>query len=931
MIRRSLDSIFDPTTIAVVGASDQPHSVGGAVFQNLRNSPFRDRLFAVNRKHPVVAGVSTFPSLASLPVVPDLVVVCTPAPTVPGLAREFGELGGRGMIVISAGFREAGPAGRLIEDELRSVRSEFPNLRMVGPNCLGALRPANGLNASFSPVMALPGGLAFLSQSGALVTGILDWSVERKVGFSACVSTGNMLDVGMGDLIDYFAADDETQALLLYIEGLDDPRHFMAAARACTRRKPVLAYKSGRFAESSQAAASHTGAIASRDDVYNSAFKRAGIERVDSIEELFDCARLLVGQSHSSGDRLAIVTNAGGPGVMACDAWLARRGRLAKLDPATIESLNQLLPTCWSHGNPLDVLGDATADRYRAAIEASLKDPGVDSVLVILTPQTMTEPDLIAEVVVQAKQNSQKPIVASWIGGPAVETGRLRLKRAGIPVYDFPEEAVDALSHLASSGRLRESAMIYLPTTVPVTRLTEPQPTLAARGKRGLTLSAHTASTTNRLPYKGSDSFYHGLLESDRATWHQQLKESKGLLGEVQSKKLLASFGIPIVSTVVAHSAEEAVQIADGMKYPVVLKILSPDISHKTDAGGVMLNLANSAAVRSGYEQMLATVNSRFPEARIEGVAIQRMISAARGVEILLGMTRDPRFGPVILLGAGGVTTELQRDSVLELPPMDDHRIDSMLRSLRLYPLLEGYRGRPGVNLPQLRDVVGRFIELVEEFPEIATAEINPLLVTADEVVALDARVVSSGDPDNFGAIAICPYPTDWRSNITLRNGAEVSIRPAHPGDEAGFSAWTKRPGTRQWLENSATTWWTDFTRFAERGCYLDYDREMLLIARDHWGNWLGTACLQKNAFKSERESFTFRAAIDIFVFEDNRSFGLGSHLLHACNDIARSWGASAMDCRFKQADPITSTWLLHRGFVNTANASEFEVVVDNR
>ncbi len=896
MIHRSLDSILDPTSIAVVGASDQPHSVGGAVFQNLLRSPFRERLFAVNRKHPVVAGVSAFPSLASLPEVPDLVVVCTPAPTVPGLAREFGQLGGRGMIVISAGFREAGPAGRLIEEELRSVRSEFPNLRMIGPNCLGALRPANGLNASFSPVMALPGGLAFLSQSGALVTGILDWSVERKVGFSACVSTGNMLDVGMGDLIDYFAADDQTQALLLYIEGLDDPRHFMAAARACTRKKPVLAYKSGRFAESSQAAASHTGAIASRDDVYNSAFKRAGIERVDSIEELFDCARLLVGQNHSSGDRLAIVTNAGGPGVMACDAWLARRGRLAKLDSATIEKLNQLLPTCWSHGNPLDVLGDATADRYRVAIEASLSDPGVDSVLVILTPQTMTEPDLIAEVVVQAKQQSSKPIVASWIGGPAVEAGRLRLKRAGIPVYDFPEEAVDALSHLASSGRLRESAMIYLPTTVPVTRTTEQQ-----RIQR----------------------------EAERTTWSQQLTEAKGLLGEVQSKRLLDAYGIPIVKTAVAQSADEAVQIADGMKYPVVLKILSPDISHKTDAGGVMLNLANSAAVRSGYEQMLATVRSRCPDARIEGVAIQRMISAARGVEILLGMTRDPRFGPVILLGAGGVTTELQRDSVLELPPMDDHRIDAMLRSLRLFPLLEGYRGRPGVNLPLLRDVVCRFIELVEDFPEIATAEINPLLVTADEVVALDARIVSSGGNDNSGPIAICPYPTDWRSNNSLRNGVEISIRPAHPGDEASFSAWVQRPAIRHWLENSSTTWWTDFTRFPERGCYLDYDREVVLIARDHWRNWLGTALFQKGQPQLEQGAPQSRAAMDIFVIDDHRGFGLGRHLFDVCCNIARKWDVSVIDVRCAGVESTTATWLSQRGFANLVTPGDFEFRLD--
>ncbi len=832
MARQTLDAIFNPRSVAVVGASDQPGSVGGAVFKNLLESPFRERLFAVNRKHAVVLGQTAYPSLEQLPEVPDLLVVCTPAATVPELTRDFGRRGGRGMVVISAGFREAGAAGRECEVQLLAARRAFPDLRIVGPNCLGILRPAIGLNASFSPVMPRAGGLTFLSQSGALVTGILDWSVEREIGFAACVSTGNMLDVGMGDLIDYFAADEQTEALLLYIEGVDDPRHFMEAARACTRRKPVLAYKSGRFAESSHAAASHTGAIASMDAVVDAAFRRAGIERVNSIEELFDCARLLVGRGHSSGDRLAIVTNAGGPGVMACDAWLARHGRLAELDRGTIEKLDQHLPICWSHGNPLDVLGDASAERYQAAIGAALEDSNVDALLVILTPQTMTEPDRIADAVIAARATTSKPIVASWIGGPAVEAGRQRLKIAGVPVYDFPEEAVDALSHLASSGRLRESAAIYLPTSPPS--------------------SSHSFNRVGNAPRAAvvANSVATSTISSITHAWRARLGASPGLLGEVLSKQLFSDYGIPVVQTCVAHSVDEAVALADRLTYPVVMKVVSPEISHKTDVGGVLLNLANAEAVRAGYSQIMTAVRNHSPQAGIEGIAVQRMVSAARGVELLLGMTRDPRFGPVILLGAGGVTAELQRDSVLELPPLDDSRIDRMLRSLRLYPLLEGYRGRPGVNLPRLREVVANFVQLVEELPEIATAEINPLLVTADEVIALDARLLSNGssssEPGTSSPLAIRPYPLEWHWNVRLGDGTAITIRPAHPGDEAAWAAWTRRPEARAWLSNSACAWWADLPRFPERGCYLDYDREVVLVARDARGDWCGVALLHR-------------------------------------------------------------------------------------
>ena len=701
----NLKPFFSPKSIAVVGASDRAGSVGGAIFANLNAASFTGAVYPVNHQHSVIQRQRAYLSIRELPVVPDLVILCTAAETIPGLVRECGECGVRGLVVVSAGFREIGAAGRERETRLKASLREFPLMRMIGPNCLGVIRPTQGLNASFSPVMPRDGRMTLLTQSGALGTAIMDWSMEREIGFAACVSVGNMTDVGMGDLIDYFAEDPQTDALLLYLEGVNDAQHFLNAARACSRRKPVIAYKAGRFEESSSAAASHTGAMASLDAVYDAAFRRAGIERVHSIEELFDCARLLAGQRHALGDRLAIVTNAGGPGIMASDAWLTLGGQLAQLSGETRAALDQTLPPCWSHGNPVDVLGDAGVERYQTALRQVLADPQVDALMVILTPQTMTEPARIAEAVIEAQQQSSKSIVTSWIGGHAVEQGRNVLRRGGVPVYDFPEAAAQALRHLVSAGRWQTA------------------------------VETSAAETWTKFPSQ--------LTPDQMMSWRKKLTGCPGLIDEVSSKVLLADFGIPIVSTHVAHSPESAVIIADQLGYPVVIKVLSPDISHKTDVGGVLLNLANAGQVQAGFEAIRDSVRERAPQARWEGVAVQPMISATRGVELLLGMKRDPQFGPVILLGAGGITAELQQDSVLELTPLDDLIWERMLRSLRLYPLLAGYRGRPGVNLPALRHVVMRFVQLVTKLPELSTAEINPLLATADEIIALDARLIA--------------------------------------------------------------------------------------------------------------------------------------------------------------------------------------------
>lgn len=709
MKQPGLNAIFAPRSIAVVGASDQLQSVGGAVLANLIRGPFDGPVFPVNFRHQRVQGQDAYASIRGLPQVPDLAVLCTSAETIPDLVAECGTAGVHGLIIISAGFREIGAAGRLLEAKLRKNLQQFPLMRTIGPNCLGVLHPSIKLNASFSPVLPKPGRMTLLTQSGALGTAIMDWAVQRDIGFAACVSVGNMVNVGMGELIDYFTDDPETDALLLYLEGLDETAHFMAAARRCSARKPIVAFKAGRFEATSRAVASHTGALASLDSVYEAAFRRCGIERVRSIEELFDCARLLAGPNRAVGNRLAVVTNAGGPGIMATDAWIGLGGTMSTLAEPTKAILDRALPTCWSHGNPIDVLGDAPVERYEVAIASALEDPNVDGLMVIVTPQTMTEPGRIAEAVIAAQRNTNKAIVASWIGGPTVELGRDVLRASGIPVYDYPEAAANALHHLVSASQLRTASHV---------------------------VEATWPDTADQV---AQDRISLG---------HRRLAEYHGLVDQSAAMDLLAEFGIPVVTTLIACSPDDAAGQAQRCGYPVAMKVVSPEISHKTDVGGVILNLTNATAVREAYATIQQSVSHACPQARWQGVAVQPMISATRGIELLLGMTRDPLFGPVIVLGAGGITAELQRDSVLELTPFDDATWTHLLRSLRLYPLLEGYRGRPGIDLSLLRDVVRRFIQFVNAYPELTAAEINPLLATSSSMTAVDARLITKSIPD---------------------------------------------------------------------------------------------------------------------------------------------------------------------------------------
>lgn len=633
MSTHNLDKIFKPQRIALIGASARPNSVGATVLHNLVNSGSETVVYPVNPKHESIHGIHAWPRISDVPQVPDLAIICIPASAVPQAVEQCGAAGVRGVIILSAGFREMGEKGRGLERQTAEVASRFPGLRIIGPNCLGVIVPGHRLNASFARQLPGSGQVAFISQSGALCTAILDWAEQKGLGFSYFVSIGNMLDVDFGDLIDYFGQQPEVRSIIFYAESVTNARKFMSAARAFARVKPIVAYKSGRFAQSAKAAASHTGALAGEDAVFDAAFERAGIERCYEVDDMFECAELLAWQRPPSGPRLAIVTNAGGPGVMAADALLARNGELATLSPTSLNALNASLPEFWSHGNPVDVLGDATADRYRSATEIVLKDENVDGALIILTPQAMTDPTSSAQAVSALAADSIRPILTSWMGGTTVEEANACFNRAGIPTYQNPGQAVRAFMHLVSYGRNRQ--ILY--------------------------------ETPRELPVSLSLD-----RESIRGQFAAILSQDEPLVSEPVCKSLLSAYGIPTTKTHVAGSAKEAVQAAREIGYPVAMKVVSPNVSHKTDVGGVRLNLKSDEDVRTAFAGITSAVKSAVSGAKIEGVAVQEMIDESSAVELILGAKKDATFGAVLLVGMGGITAEVLKDRVLELPPLNE-------------------------------------------------------------------------------------------------------------------------------------------------------------------------------------------------------------------------------------------------------------------
>ena len=697
----SLTAFFQPRSIAVIGASEREGSVGRAIWENLRG--FSGVVYPVNAKRVELCGAKAYPNIATLPEVPELVIIVTPATTVPQLVEEAGGAGVRAVIVISAGFKETGPEGAKLEAEVLAAAKRH-GVRLIGPNCLGLMNPHAGLNATFASSVARPGRVAFLSQSGALCTAILDWSRDQHVGFSAFVSTGAMADVGWADLIRHFGEDPNTSSIVIYMESVgDDAAAFLAAARAVAAQKPIVVIKVGRTAEASRVAASHTGALTGSDAVLDAALRQSGVLRVDTIEELFDMAEVLAKQPLPTGRRLAIVTNAGGPGALATDALVLGHGELAELSAKTMADLNALLPSHWSHHNPVDVLGDADAARFAQALRIVAGDAAVDGVLVILTPQAMTQPTHIAREVAEIAGQINKPLLASWMGAQSVQEGRSILNAAGVPTYDYPDEAALAFVRMREH-RLR---LIWLSETQ----------------------SAHADDDESEaLPLVGE------MIDA-------VLKSGRTLMTEQEAKQLLQVAGIPIVETRAAYDEAAAVAAAEALGFPVVVKLLSSTITHKSDCGGVQLNLLNASAVRQAWRLICDNVTHLHGLAAFEGVTVQRMITQ-KGIELILGMSTDAQFGPVLLVGAGGTLVEVLQDHALALPPLNHSLARRWVGQTRIAKVLHGVRGQPAVDLAALDNTLVKFARLVQHERRIVELDINPLLATPDGIIALDARVV---------------------------------------------------------------------------------------------------------------------------------------------------------------------------------------------
>lgn len=852
MAVHTLDRIFNPKRIALIGVTINPNSVGGKVLGNLVGGGFRGVVYPVNPDSEAVLGIQCYPDVKSLPRIPDLAVICSPAAGVPELVRQCGEAGILGLIIMSAGFKETGDAGRVLEDQIKLEAARFDGMRIVGPNCLGIIVPRLNLNVSFAAGMPKAGHIAFISQSGALCTSVLDWAIEEKIGFSNFVSIGNSIDVNFGDLIDYFGEDENTESILLYIESISRARRFMTAARAFARSKPILAYKAGRFPESAKVAASHTGAMASEDNVYDAAFQRVGIARVYDIGEIFDCAGLIGRKKMPRGAHLGIITNAGGPGVMATDALIASNGTLAKLSDETLAKLDACLPPSWSHGNPVDVLGDANSKRLEKAARIVIDDPDVNAMLVILTPQAMTNPTAAAKVIGGLAETTSKPILAAWLGGQSMNEGIKILIDSGVPAYRTPEQAVRAFMTLVAYARNLE-ALYETPKEIPM--------------RFGLDREKNREEFIAREFTKGE------------------------ILSEESSKALVETYGIKTAKPQPAGSEDEAAAIAGGLGFPVVLKINSPDITHKSDVGGVAVNLENEDMVRSAYRRIIASAKEKQPDAIISGVAVQPMIDSKNGIELIAGIKADPVFGTVMLVGMGGISAELLGERTLGFPPLNERLARRMLKSLKIWPLLQGYRGRPPVNIDKLIEVLVRLSYLAADYPEIKELDINPLLVTPDDVIALDARVIIDRDlvgkkTEQYAHLVLRPYPEKYTKVIELPDGTKVTLRPIKPEDEP------------QWMDMLAScskeTIYSRFRYFfqwashdvAIRYCYIDYDREIAIVAEileEGVRKLIGVGRLIADP---EHETVEYA----ILITDAWQKKELGKKLTEYCMEVARKW-----------------------------------------
>lgn len=858
--RTGLDALFLPDSVAVIGATERPGTVGRTVLENLLHPSFHGKVYAVNSRHSEICGRKAYPSIGDIPAKVDLAVVATPAPTVPGIIGECVDAGVKAAVVISAGFRERGAEGvgleRQIQEQLRRG-----NMRVIGPNCLGVMNPTVGLNATFAKDAPQPGNVAFLSQSGALLTAILDWGQLEQVGFSAIVSTGSMLDVGWGDLIYHFGDDPNTQSILLYVESVGDARSFLSAAREVALRKPVIVIKAGRSEAAARAAASHTGALTGSDEVLDAAFRRSGVLRVLTIADLFYMAEVLSKQPSPKGPRLTILTNAGGPAVLATDALIANGGQLAVPSENTLQALDGFLPRHWSHNNPIDILGDADAERYAKAIEIASNDPNSDGLLVILAPQGMTDPAAVAERLKPYAKSSGKPVLTSWMGGASIAPGEAILNAAGIPTFPYPDTAARAFTYM---WRYR--------------------------------YDLHELYQTPALA-EGQE-----LAPGYRHQVEQIIEKARGqgrvLLNEFESKQILSQYGIPTVGTRIVSTEDAAVRCARELGYPVVLKVLSDTITHKTDVGGVKLNLEDETSVRSAFKAIKASVEKIAGPDHFSGVTVQPMVRL-EGYELILGSSIDPQFGPVILFGSGGPLVEVYRDHALALPPLNTTLAQRMMEQTRIFTALKGVRGRKPINLPALESLLVRFSQLVIEQPWISEIDINPLLASPERLLALDARVIlhpAGTDPDHLPRPAVRPYPSQYVSSWVMKNGTEVTLRPIRPEDEPLMVKFHETLSDRsvylRYFYSLSLSSRVAHDRLV-RICFVDYDREMAIVAdcRDATGQHriLGVGRLVKSHAKNEGE-------VAVLISDECQNQGLGTELFRRVIEVARDEKLARVD-----------------------------------
>ncbi|WP_437948482.1 bifunctional acetate--CoA ligase family protein/GNAT family N-acetyltransferase [Sorangium sp. So ce296] len=853
---QSLDPIFKPRNVAVIGATENSGAVGRTVLWNLISNPFGGTVFPVNPKRPSVLGIKAYPNIAAVPAKVDLAVIVTPAASVPGLLGECVDAGVPGAIVISAGFKEMGPPGVALERQI--MERARGKMRIIGPNCLGVMNPIGGLNATFAKGQARPGKVAFISQSGALCTAVLDWSLQEQVGFSAFVSIGSMLDVGWGDLIDYLGNDPKTNSILIYMESIGDARSFLSAAREVALNKPIIVIKPGRSEAAAKAAASHTGSLTGSDEVLDAAFRRVGVLRVNDIADLFSMAETLAKQPRPRNNRLCVVTNAGGPGVLAADALVAHGGELAPLSPEILGELNRFLPAAWSRNNPVDVLGDAGADRYQKALEICAKDPNNDGVLVILTPQDMTQSTETAEAVRKHAHVEGKPVLASWMGGAEVEAGKSILNRAGIPTFEYPDTAARAFCSM------------YRYTY----------------NLRGLYETPSMDERAQNVDRDKAAALVAGVRASGRT-----------LMDEFESKQLMAAYGIPTVQTAVAQRVEEASAIAREMGYPAVLKLYSATITHKTDVGGVKLNLRDDDAVRRAFAEIHESVSQKAGAEHFHGVTVQPMISLKDAYEIILGSSIDPQFGPVLLFGAGGQLVEVFKDRALALPPLNATLARRMMEQTKIYRALKGVRGRAPVDLAALEHLLVRFSQLVIEQPWIREIDINPLAVSAERMIALDARVVLHPADTPESALprsAIRAYPTQYVTELKGRDGQAFTIRPIRPEDEPLLVKFHETLSERTVRLRYFYPMQLDLRTAHERltrVCFVDYDREMALVVEKPPADGadreiIGVGRLSKLPGTNDSE-------FALLISDEHQRKGLGSRLLGLLVQIARDEGLS--------------------------------------